>query len=141
MNKEIIQQYYDLKKEIADIKQRINLLKKQKDPILKDSVKGSIKSFPYIQTNFKLEGVQQNSPRNNKIKRYTKMLEKFRDELLDLEISLEEYIESLPNIRIRNILRYKYIDGMSWIQVANKLGGNATENSVRMEYKRFLKEN
>lgn len=139
MNKEIIQQYCDLKNEIADIKQRINRLKKQKDPVLKDSVKGSIKSFPYIQTNFKLEGVQQNSPRNNKIKRYTKMLEKFRDELLDLEISLEEYIESLPNIRIRNILRYKYIDGMSWIQVANKLGGNATEESVRKEYKRFLK--
>lgn len=138
MNKSIIKQYYDLKREIADIEKRIENLRKQKDPILKDSVKGSTKSFPYIQTNFKLEGVQQNSPRVRKINKYKKLLENFRDELLDLEIELERNIETIPNIRVRNIIRFKFIDGMSWVQVAHEIGGNATEESVRKEYKRFL---
>lgn len=141
MDKNVMKQYLDLKKEISDIENRIAILNGQKDTILKDSVKGSSKFFPYIETNFKLEGIQINSPRKRKIKKYKKQLEDKKDELLDVLIQCEKYIEEIPSIRIRNIIRFRIINGMSWVQVAHKMGGNATEESVRKEYKRFFENN
>ena len=43
-------------------------------------------------------------------------------------------------IRMQRIIRYKYFEGMSWEQVADRIGRMATGDSVRMEVDRFLKE-
>ena len=39
-----------------------------------------------------------------------------------------------------NIMRYRYIDGMTWRETAKKLGPGNSEDAVRMEIKRFLKQ-
>ena len=40
--------------------------------------------------------------------------------------------------RMQRIIKYRVFEGMSWSQVAAKLGRKATADSVRMEYLRFM---
>ena len=54
--------------------------------------------------------------------------------------SVEQYIDSIEDSRKRNIMRYRYIDGMTWRETAKKLGPGNSEDAVRMEIKRFLKQ-
>lgn len=141
MDKKVLKQYCDLRKEIADIKKRRDKLIKQKVLVLKDSVKGSSSFFPYTPTTFKIEGVQSKDSRNQKLDQYDRLLEDFENQLLDLKIEIEKYIETLADSRIRRILRFRYIDDLGWVQVAYEMGENATEESVRKEHERFLKNN
>ena len=43
-------------------------------------------------------------------------------------------------VRMKRIIRYKVFEGMTWQQVAKKMGRKATEESVKKEFQRFFKE-
>lgn len=51
---------------------------------------------------------------------------------------LMRYIAGVNDSVIRQILSARYVDGLSWQAVANKVGGNNTADSVRMAINRFL---
>lgn len=51
---------------------------------------------------------------------------------------LERYIADIPDSLTRQIFALRFINGMSWVQVAMHVGGNNTEDSVRMVCKRFI---
>lgn len=53
---------------------------------------------------------------------------------------LENFIRSIDDYQIRLILAYRFIDLMSWNQVAQKLGGNNTEDGVKKACYRYLKK-
>lgn len=69
--------------------------------------------------------------------------------LLDLNLKkcfyefnrLNRYIESIESPQIRMILTLRYINGLSWYQVAESIGGGNTDKNVQMAVSRFLKEN
>jgi hypothetical protein len=52
---------------------------------------------------------------------------------------LNRYINSIDDSFIRMIFALRYINGLSWNQVAASIGGN-TEDSVRKAHDRFLKK-
>ena len=53
----------------------------------------------------------------------------------------ERYIASIPDILVRLVLAYRYIDNLSWYQVACNIGGNNTEESVKkIAYRYFNKK-
>lgn len=54
---------------------------------------------------------------------------------------LMRYIANVEDSYIRQILTFRYVDGFSWIQVALRIGGGNTEDSVRKAHKRFLDKN
>ena len=68
--------------------------------------------------------------------------------LLDLNLKkcfyelnrLNRYIESVPDSQMRMILSLRYINGLSWRQIAFSIGGGNTEDGVRMAHDRFLKK-
>lgn len=53
---------------------------------------------------------------------------------------LEKIINSFGNPQINLILSYRFIDFMSWRDIAQKLGGGNTEDSVRIYINRFLRK-
>ena len=69
--------------------------------------------------------------------------------LLDLNLKkcfyelnrLNRYIESVEDSQMRMILSLRYVNGLSWRQIAFSVGGGNTEKGVQMMVKRFLKEN
>jgi DNA-directed RNA polymerase specialized sigma24 family protein len=54
-----------------------------------------------------------------------------------LKVEVEQWMNHIPQ-RMQRIIKYKVFEGLSWSQVAAKLGRKATADSVRMEYLRFM---
>lgn len=62
-----------------------------------------------------------------------------QQELLELITVIEEKIEEVSDSRTRRILELRYIEGLSWVQIANKVGGSP--DSCRKTNDRFLEKN
>ena len=52
----------------------------------------------------------------------------------------ERYIASIPDPLVRLVLAHRYIDNLSWYQVACHIGGDNTEESVRQIASRFFRK-
>ena len=52
----------------------------------------------------------------------------------------EEFINSEPNSRIRRLLTYRYIDELTWVQIAYRMGKNHTADSCQKTLERYLKK-
>lgn len=147
MEKHILEQYTDLQEEERDLNRRIQQVEDQlakmeeKGYVVSDSVtcgkKGKkplgtkrITGFPYPEYNKKKQA----------LKRYKLQLQLMDDKLLEMLNDVEEYINSIKDSRIRRIIRYKYVDDMTWPQVACRMGKKHTADSCRMAITNFLKE-
>lgn len=53
---------------------------------------------------------------------------------------LNRYIASIDDSLIRQIIALRFVDGLSWRQVALRAGGGNTEDSVRKAVKRYLEQ-
>lgn len=51
---------------------------------------------------------------------------------------LERYIQSIDDSLTRQIFSLRYISCLRWNQVADTIGGNNTEGSVKMAHNRYL---
>jgi len=54
------------------------------------------------------------------------------------KIKLENYIDTIPDSVTRQIFCLRFINGLPWRQVAVSIGGNNTEDSVRMACMRYI---
>lgn len=83
---------------------------------------------------------------------YENRLERYIAEIVDLEgiISakitqclhernrLERYIADIPDSLTRQIFTLRFINGLSWLQVAFSIGGGNTEGGVKMICYRYI---
>ena len=53
---------------------------------------------------------------------------------------LLEYIEGINDSLVRQIIALRFIDGLKWRQVAEHVGGNNTEDSVKKACYRYIKK-
>ncbi len=56
-------------------------------------------------------------------------------------IRLNRYIANVEDAQMRMILSLRYVNGLSWQQVAFHIGGNNTADGVRKAHNIFLKKN
>lgn len=69
--------------------------------------------------------------------------------LIDLDLKkcwyelnrLNRYIAAIPDSHIRQIFTLRHVNGLTWRQVANQIGGGNTEDGVRMIHDRYLAKN
>lgn len=106
--------------------------------VVTDTVRGSSPYFPYIEQSFKIEGIDYEDY-NRRIRRIEKQLRRRLDELVDLMEEANKFIDSIDDSLIRQIITLRYIDGLTWNEVAARIGGNNTAESVRKAAERFLK--
>lgn len=52
---------------------------------------------------------------------------------------IERYISNIPEDQVRIIFRLRFLQGMSWGEVAAIIGGGNTENSVKCTCYRYLR--
>lgn len=146
MNKEILRQYTDMQQEIKDLARRIEqketLIRKmeQRGYKVKDTVKGTrlngtigsitIEGFPEPDYHR-----QKTLLRNSKMRMQLK-----QEELLELTNKVEEFINNIKDARIRRIFRYRYLDDLTWVQVAHRMGKKLTADGCRMLHDRFLEK-
>lgn len=138
MDKKLLKQMNSINSELEDLNKRIKKIEEKPIKIAKDTVKGSSKEFPYTSHNFTIEGFE--SPKN--LRKYKKMLRKQRSNIEKLCIQLTYELDKMEDSELRRIIRYKYIDNLSFIQIAHKMNENSskeyTADGIRMQLKRFL---
>ncbi len=134
MDKEQLSQLKYLKSEIEILKKQISDLDYN---ITTDSVKGSSPYFPYVERNFLITGLDY-QVHDNKLDRLQRKLNRRVEELIDLVEETNNYIDEIKDSEIRQILILKYINNLTWEQIAFSLG-YADESVPRKKINRFLK--
>lgn len=134
MEKEQLKQIKNIQNEIKMLKEQINRIEPE---TVADSVRGSSPYFPYLEHSIRIEGIDYKGY-SNRINRLQRRLQGQLEELMDITDKAYEYIEGIDDSLIRQILTYRYINGLSWTQVAAHIGGGNTADSVRMAHNRFF---
>lgn len=75
------------------------------------------------------------------IVQYTEMLERAIKERVEQSARITEFILSIEDAQVRQIMYLRFINKLTWRQVAQRIGGNNTEDSVRKRCSRYLREN
>lgn len=126
MTKKELSQLYYLNREIRQLKERREFLASQAEKVTS------------VITDMPRGGIRQD----------------IKDELIDLidllalkekqclieQSRIERYISDIPDSLTRQVFALRFINGMSWRQVAFSVGGGNTEDSVRQLAHRFLKK-
>ena len=144
-NKKVtFEKYQKLKLEQKRLNDRIESLLSERDDIrsriLIDGVVASDQQFPYIAHIAKVEGIVGDDDKfdNHIINLELKRVRKMQD-ANDLALSqIREFVDNIDDEYIKSIVTYRFIEGMSWRQVAFKMGGGNTEDSVRKSYTRYF---
>lgn len=152
MDKNILIEYADMKEEIKDLRRRIEQNKKElsklNGQIVMDSVSCGKKGKKPLGT-VKITGrpVTAISRKESLLNKRIRRLEELEEELLELTIQVDEYIETIEKSELRIIFRLYYIDDLTWYQVALRMNQNFpkrkvkyTEDNCRMRHNRFLEK-
>lgn len=140
VSKEILIQYSDLQQECKEVREKIEKLERQiakieADGAVVDKVRGGLGGLQ----SFKIEGFPYPEYSRKKTLLYARKatLSELEMELLETLNEVEEFIASISDSHIRRIINLRVIDGLSWNEVARKIGGN-TEDSVKKAFYRFM---
>ncbi len=137
MEKSILQEYVDACELIRETEQDIRRLNQKRKEITHDKVRGSMNDFPYIEQNFNIHGSSFSPRDENRLRCEEELLERTRQRAEAVKVQVEEWMLTIP-ARMQRIVRYRYLEGLSWQQVAARMGYRTTADSVRMEIERFL---
>jgi len=140
LDKNILKEYIDACKLVEETEQEIKKLNQKKKTIVQTNVKGSNPNFPYQEQHFRIQGTTFTVRDDSRIRYEEASLERQKQEAERIKLQVEEWMRSIP-VRMQRIVKYRYLDGMPWVQVAEKMGRKATENGVKKEFERFLKKN
>lgn len=139
MEKKVLEQYIDACELIKETEKDIRRLKKKRQTIVQTNVSGSNPDFPYNPQHFKIAGTTFTYEEDSRLRYEEKLLEERRENAQRLKVEVEQWMNHIPQ-RMQRIIKYKVFEGMSWSQVASRLGRKATEESVKKEYHRFFEE-
>ena len=122
----------DLLSERDDLKKRVVI----------DSVLASDPEYPYTQRTITIEGLEREEDKvdNRIINMELRRVRRLQD-TNDLALSeIRQAVDDIDDEYVRAIITYRFIRGMSWKQVAFRMGGGVTESAVRMAYNRFIEK-
>lgn len=142
MTKERLVQYIDLVQEREELRKRVDKIQQQIDDIEADGpvIDKVVGGLGGIQS-FQIEGFPypEYSRKKTLLRVRQANLQKLEERITEDLIAIEYFIASIQDSHIRRIISLRAIDGMTWNEVADHMGGGNTEDSVRMAYNRYLK--
>ena len=141
ISKEILIQYSDLQEEVKEVRERIDRTERQiakieEDGNVIDTVSGGNGGIQH----FKIEGFPypEYSRKKTLLDARKATLASLELELMEMLNQVEEFIASVDDSRMRRIITLRFIDNLSWNKVADRIGGNNTEDSVKKAFYRFM---
>lgn len=140
MDKDILKQYIDACEAVKETEEQIRQLRKNRKTVVVDAVKGSMHDFPFAEKSFKVTGIAHSVLEDpGQLDREELILEERKAAAAQIKSQVEAWLNTIP-VRMQRIIRYRDFDGLTWRQVAMKMGRRATEESVKKEYQRFFDE-
>ena len=139
MDKRILSDYIDACAQVKETKDALQKLQKAKKRREQDAVKGSSHEFPYTMQTYHLDGLAYAAVMDPGAE--DRLEEILRERLRNAERikhDVEAWLNTIP-MRMQRIIKYKIFEGLTWNQVAIRMGRKATADGVRMEYVNFMK--
>lgn len=133
MTKEKLKRYRRLLSELELLKRQLEKLEPE---FISDSVSGSDSEFPYTNHKMHVEGYDLNSYKR-KVSRLNKRIINKMNELVEEKDSLIEFIYNLEDSEVRQIFIYKYLDGLTWKEIAAKM--NYGTSTVRLKHDNLIR--
>lgn len=155
INKDVLKQYGNLLKEQEEIQEKIQAnekeIKRLEERIRELFEEGTVKDRVYggdggIQ-GFNIEGFPSREYYNklmvlgmtrNRLTDRRNQLDTLQMRIASSVISIEQFIASIDDSYIRRIVDLRFVRNMSWNQVADRMGGGNTEDTVRMAFTRYM---
>lgn len=132
MTRRQLSQIYYLKKELQMWERELNEL------IQSSQVKAqSIDGIPFQNTGEVSDKVAQTAI---KIIEHTEMVEALRFNIAERVREIDEYIMTLDDPLLKQIIQYRCCKLMSWDKVATMVGGNNTADSCRKYFNRKIEK-
>lgn len=122
MDKKKLKQYRSLKKEQKMLEEKIEKLneKAEKIPTVTGKVKGSMDTFPYIETHMRI--IMDEPKQADMIDRQMRINERRREQVEELLAEIEEFISLIPDSNARQIFELIYLNGKTQQEVGDQLG-------------------
>ncbi len=152
MDKSILSEYADMKEEIKDLRRRITEDQKKIDQlnrlIVADSVTCGKKGKKPIRT-VKIKGFpkMEIERRQALLERRQARLHMLETDLIEKQLQVEEYIQTIEKSELRIMFRLYYIDNLTWYQVALRMNQifpkrriKYTEDNCKQRHKRYLEK-
>ncbi len=140
MDKRILEEYIDACEVIKETEAEIRKLESKKSITANETVSGSNPEFPYNPQHFKVQGTTYSYSDDIRLRNKKEILRQKKEKAEELKLQVEVWMISIP-FRMQRIIKYKIFEEMTWQQVADRMGRNTTEASVKMEFKRFFEKN
>lgn len=144
MTKTVLVQYIDLKHEIVEIESRIQRLQDKLKRINDEgNVRYAVKGGDGGLQTFHIEGfpVAEEDEAKFLLSKNIRILNERKAKAEELVVEVESYINQIDDSRMRRMITLRYIDGLSWWRVAEKMGKGYTEDSCKKQMERFVKNN
>lgn len=144
MDKNILEQYASLIAEREDLKKRIHATELQIEKLCGEIVADSVTlgkrgKKPLGRKVIRGTPSPEIAKRRKALQRYRRRLKSAEDMISDMIGEAQAYIDGIEDSRIRRIFRYRYLDQLTWVQVAVRMGKNHTAESCRKTAERFMK--
>lgn len=139
MDKKILEDYIDACAFIKDTEAEIARLEKKKRYV-QDKVRGSNPDWPYEDRSFNIGGTTETVQDSAALAKERQILDEQRKIAMDLKLGVEEWMKEIP-FRMQRIIKYKFFNRLSWEEVATLMGKKCTENGIKKEFERFMRQN
>lgn len=127
-----LSQYYHLDKEIEESQQRLKNLEDSLVRISAPDFEQHSRPTGYIQSKIEVLTAEIEDLKVIILSKQTQnVIEKKR---------LSRYINSIKDSHIRRVLTLRFVDGLSWLEVAQKIGRGDCDEAARQTCIRYLKE-
>ena len=133
-----LEQYRQLKNEVAQLTQRLERLQNNDSAYVFDTVKGSSHTMPYQERVITIVGISEKHVATHS--KLTRLLKDRVSRLQDSLLAIEKFIDNVERTDIRQIIEHRYIQGLSWKVTARKVYGYPSEDRARKAVTRFFAE-
>jgi len=142
LDKNILVQYCELKKEVKDIRNRISKTEREIEnlTVVADSVKGTRQDGTYGSIRISGYPIPEHDRRIGLLRKYAIQLRDAEEKLLTLTTQTEEFVQAIADSRKRRVFRLYYIDGLNWYQVARRMNEGLMADAYRMIHDRYLEK-
>lgn len=139
-NKDILEQYTAVKIECKALEKELSELRGKGWDYVTDAVSGCADELPYSVRSVQIAGMAQEPAIKREVEQLEKKLDEQYKRALFWRNKAEEILSDIPNARTRLVLRYRYVDGLDWWSVADKLGKKETNETVKKTAQRYLEK-
>lgn len=143
LEKNILKQYDSVLKETDETNRRIQEIQNKIDRMEKEGTVTDSVSGGYGGTqHFKIEGLPTKEYNKQKSLLLARQLrfENLKKKLKNMIEGVETYVFNMDDSECRRAATFKYIDKMSWKEVAEQMGKGYTADGCRMMVERYIKK-